>query len=84
MNDPKNKVFKDKDKYTVLPNWEEVDRCIELVEETLCKSGFTKVDVLTALCIYTIEIAYNGNITKPHLLNKISTWWEEFDNQVNQ
>ena len=64
-------------------DWDKVEEVKASVENAMKNNEFLNVDCFTALCILAIEIAYNGNITKPQFLAKISQWWEELDNQVN-
>ena len=72
------------DGYSVKNDWDKIDKILCILDSEMSKHNFMQVDCLTALCILAIETAYNGKITKPQFLTKISQWWEEMDNQANE
>lgn len=69
--------------YSVKNDWDKIDKIRDILDSELSKHKFMTVDCLTALCILAVETAYNGHITKPQFLAKISQWWDDVDNQEN-
>lgn len=65
--------------YLVSPNWDEIDRARELINDALKNADLTYSDALSALCLTAIEVAYTAKITKPQFLMHMTNWWEELD-----
>lgn len=84
MKEGEERLTKHSHGYSVSVDWSKVDEIREILERELSENNFTTIDCLTALCIMAIENAYNGRISKPNFLAKISQYWEEMDDQVNR
>lgn len=57
---------------------------INLLESVLSEKDFVYIDCLTALCVMAVEIAKDGNITKPNLLANMSSIWETLEYRVDE
>jgi hypothetical protein len=79
-----NKVVPNGENYLILPNYDEIEKVREFIDDALEQSEASTADCLSALCVMTVEIAYNAKINKPQLLNQVSHLWEIFDKQVEK
>lgn len=64
-------------------NWPEVSKAMEMIKNTFHESGLETGNILVALGIGCVNIAYSAKMIKPHFLNEISQWWEKIDD-INQ
>ena len=58
--------------YSIKTDPDKVFEIKDLVNDFLDEKGFVTIDCLKALCLLSIETAYNGGMQKAHFLAKIS------------
>lgn len=79
----KNEFIRHREGIEIKIDEDEAGKAIDIISNSLIECEISVSNVLAALCCLSITTAYKGGISKPHFLNLISGWWEEFDHQQN-
>ena len=78
----KNEIKKVKGGYAVLNDQDEINRIIPLIGECLDNCDASIANVLTALCVTTVQMGMEYKVGKPQLLSFISNAWESLERSM--
>lgn len=73
----KNKIKETEKGYVIEINSEDVEKAKEIIALNLDDAGISSIDGLTAMIMSAIEIAAFHNLSKPNFLAKVSGYWEQ-------